>query len=520
MNDVTTSSAVTARVVQSLSSTLGPQRYALWFDRTAQLEHDAEREVLRVKVPSQFVADWIGKHFQRELRDALTHAGGGRSAVEVRVDAGAFGCREAEAGAPAAAGVREEAAEPAKPQAAAGLPGRHSLGDFIVGPCNELAYRAAVRMAEGEISGDRGVNGGVGGGGGGGVGVVQPPLFVHGSCGQGKTHLLQGLCRRASECWPGARVLYTTGEMFTNAYIAAVRSNGLEGYRRRMRRLDLIAVDDLHFIANKRATQQEFLHMFGELELAGARVVLASDCHPKQIKQMSDALVSRCAGGLVVEVKRPDEATRRAMVSGFAARRGMELNAGVLETLTGRGYESVREIEGTLTRVRAVMMLGGGRGPVASSLCSSASQWRGRGGGEGPVVVDRAVLEAAYPAMADGGGTRGTPRPRRPVRFEAVLEAVCRRTGVDRERVLGSGRHRLAVLGRSLLVHLLREMTPMSYPEIATAMGRRTHSTAVTADKRLRGQMESGEAAELPGGVEPVSLVGVVEGLKGELART
>ena len=116
--------------------------------------------------------------------------------------------------------------------------------------------------------------------------------------------------------------------MFTNDFIAAVRSQTLDAYRKRMRRLDLIAVDDVHFIANKKATQQEFLHMFGELELAGARVVLASDAHPKQIRQMSEALVSRCAGGLVVEVKRPDPQTRREMVRVLAARGGMELRSG------------------------------------------------------------------------------------------------------------------------------------------------------------------------------------------------
>ncbi len=106
--------------------------------------------------------------------------------------------------------------------------------------------------------------------------------------------------------------LYTTGEQFTNEYITAVRTNKLERFRKWIRSLDLLAVDDIHFIANKQATQQEFLHSFDQIELGGRQLVLASDSHPKLIKQFSDALVSRCVRGLVVPIKPPD--TKRARV--------------------------------------------------------------------------------------------------------------------------------------------------------------------------------------------------------------
>ena len=300
----------------------------------------------------------------------------------------------------------------------------------MVGPSNELAFTAAYRLIEdgpdpAEIN----------------------PLFIHGGCGLGKTHLLQGICRRMLQTRPQAKVLYTTGEQFTNDFLSAMRVNKVEGFRRRIRRLDLLAVDDVHFLANKQATQQEFLHSFDAIELGGARVVLASDCHPKLIKQFSDALVSRCVRGMVVHVQPPDRQTRVKIISALAQRRGMELMDNAVDELAQRCAGSVRDIEGTLTKLYALARL---CDPVAENRRSSVHR-------SGRPRVGHALIGRLLDCEAQH-------RPHRVIRFDEIVSAVADQIGVARSMLLGSSRHRHVVLARNLVVHLARQLTSTELP--------------------------------------------------------
>jgi chromosomal replication initiator protein len=509
--DVTTATSpmdVSARLADRLATTFGPRRYELWFKRSARFAYNGDHGRLRVSVPSRFVADWIARNFGDQLDQAVRCELGDDVRVEVCVDpagfapappgsattpgstttAGSTRVNGSAAGRVAAradgaattpfAGAVLHASPPsiglqpfpaaampprrAVTPTASGVPLRHALDDFIVGPSNQLAHAAAARLID-----DHG----------------QPahPVFIHGGCGLGKTHLLQGVCsayikrHQASRLAP-PRVLYTTGEQFTNDYITAVRTNKLDAFRKRVRSLDLLAVDDVHFIANKQATQQEFLHSFDQIELGGARVILASDCHPKLIKQFSEALISRCVRGLVVQVHRPDAATRIKLVESLAQRRGLRLAAGVAQVLADRCEGSVREIEGLLTKLSA----------LASLPMMGRSAIGGTGGaGPGGAAIGHAVLRQLFdhdPAAA---------RPRKPVRFETILAGVCEQFGVTRQQVLGSSRHKHVVLARQMAIHLAREMTPMSYPEIAAAMDRPNHSTVITAAQRAQKQLKA-----------------------------
>ena len=379
-------------------------------------------------------------------------------------------------------------------------PLRHRLEDFVVGRCNELAYAAALaltpaaegRPGEGDaddpraatLDGDAGPVERTPAGGGG--------LFLHGGCGVGKTHLLQGVCRRKLEQSPEARVLYTTAESFTNAYITAVRNNRLDTFRRQLRRLDLLAIDDVEFFANKDKTQQEFLHCFDHIELAGARVVMASDSHPKLIKRFSEALVSRCVQGLVVQVHAPDVATRRTLVQRLAGRRGLVIQPGLEERVVAHAGASVRELEGVVAQLHALASLDQPQGPTRR--------------------IHRALVDKLAASQRELGSTR-------PVRFEEIQATVCQQFQVDPRQVLGSSRHRMVVLARAILIHLARQTTTLSFPEIAAAMGKSSHSTVVTASQRMAGQLEANDPLLLPGRAEPTTPVQLVEDVRQALLR-
>jgi chromosomal replication initiator protein len=509
---------VAARIAQRLERSLGTQRYRMWFERSARFAFDDQSHSLGVAVPNRFVADWIGRHFEQDLRSAAVAEAGEGVALQVRVEPDLF--NNAAHGSAAAAPVdRETRPQPSSPRSAlaqvqtlestrrnlplvndspvrtpaldgSGPSGylRHRLDDFIVGPSNELAFAAAVRFVE-----DDAVH----------AAQAGQTLFIHGGCGLGKTHLLQGVCRRLLEQQPDAAVHYTTGEQFTNAFLTAVRTSKIDAFRRRLRRLDLLAVDDVHFIANKAATQQEFLHSFDALELGGAKVVLASDCHPKLIKQFSEALVSRCVRGMVVQVSSPDAATRLKVIQVLAARRGLLLMDGVAETLAQHGRASggaggsVREIEGALVKLQALAQLDHQRIP--------ASAVNGNGT---PLRVGQAVLRQ----LLDESQRGSTPRL---IRLDTILKTVCDRLGVTAAQVNGRGRHRQVVHARALTIHLARQLTTMSFPEIAAAMGRPNHSTIITAAQRIQAQIESNtDTVILPATMEALTIKDLAQRLR------
>ncbi|MEO0474858.1 MAG: DnaA/Hda family protein [Planctomycetota bacterium] len=462
MTAITHAIDIESRIAESLRESLGQQKFAMWFDGTTRIVYDQEADVLRVTAPNPFTGSWIERHFSADLRDAAKAATGEPTELDIRIEQDSK-----PSDTPAANNglridrplIMSETEKPLTPKPQPGHSLKHRLKQFVTGPSNQLAYAAAHRAAD----------------------LTDPtashPVFLHGSCGVGKTHLLQGICAQAREANPNAKVIYMTAEQFTNDFIAAVRTNKLEGFRRKIRRLDLLAIDDVHFFACKEKTQVEFLCCFEENDLAGARVVLASDKHPKQISSFSEALVSRCVRGLVVEMKDPDSDTRRAVLTELARRRNLLMQPVVLDLLSQRYEGSVREIEGVLAQLHALASLPHRGKPIQPGQ---------------PMVVGRELVDQ-LPDFS-------MPIVRKPIRFNTIVKAVCNRLGVEASQLAGSSRHKFLVLARSLSVYLARELTTMSYPEIAHAMGRKNHSTVITADQRLRRQISDDQPIMLPAG--------------------
>lgn len=367
---------------------------------------------------------------------------------------------------------------------------KYRLESLVVGESNRLAYNAAVQMAEGAADA-----------------AGQPALgllFIHGPCGVGKTHLASGIALRYRERHPGASVRYVSAEAFMNDYVAAVRAGDVEKFRRSYRRVDLLCIDDVHFLSSKQSTQGELLHTLDEIARGGARVVLVSDEHPRQIRQFSAALVSRFMAGMVAQVGAPDAELRRKVVRLFASGRGLSLEDTAVDVIVertaprpGQAPMSVRDIEGLLTKIDAVHRLApeyarGGAAPVG-------------GVGSGPGKVGVLVVERAMgPTPSVGGPT--SVRTARPVRIETIIVHTCTALAIDAGDLSGKTRHKRVVAARAVITYLARQFTTMSFPEIARAIGRPNHSTVITALQRLQRQLEADEPVEAPGAPEARTL--------------
>lgn len=362
---------------------------------------------------------------------------------------------------------------------------RYDLDQLVVGNSNRLAHGAALRLVQEEDA------------------HHYSPLFIHGGCGIGKTHLVKGIAARYRRLHPGHVVRYTTGEAFTNEFITAVRSGKLDRFRRTFRGVHLLCIDDAQFFANKDATQSELLHTFDALNLRGARIVLAADAPPRALGLLNEHLVSRLVSGIVARVDQPDPELRTRIVRRLASQRGLRLDEHAEQLIAGVGglrqsNISVRELEGRLTRVEAFQRL----------MPSRSGDTEGR--------IGVLVVRKALGLDADG---RMHGRPRRPIRVDRIIKVACETLGVEPDTLLGRARHKRVVMARSITAHLARRLTTLSFPEIARAMARPNHSTIVTANARIRKQIEQGQQVRLGPEFDGVSVGELCEQIAEDVQR-
>ena len=489
-----------SRLADAIAEKVGPERFHVWFSNSTRLE--MRNDALEIACPNDFISEWIGRNFARHIADAAQEVLGCTVPVTYLVVPELFDVRTDEDGVPVAdlveravsTAVKTAAARPVRPSVATRQPGdrplvrppsatpgrpggpvvsqadavnlavprpgnhagnggnhnhafaprprlRHDLASFVVGPSSQLAFNTVNYVSEFP-------------------GSQYNPLFVHGNCGLGKTHLLQGLCKRFAEHHPTKRWMYMTGEEFTNDFLVALRSNKVDSFRRRMRDLDLLVIDDVHFLGGKKATQEEFLHTFNAIEAGGRQVVMASDNHPKLIEEFGESLVNRFVSGMVVRIDPPNAATRAELLRSLAVRAGVVLGEDVIAWVARRVTQSVRELEGAVTRIAAHAKLT-------------------------QVPADLSLAQAALGDLDQ--------KHVAPVRPEHVMQAVCDYFGLEHKDLMSGRRQRTISLARSVAMYLVRKNAKLSFPEIGNRMGKRNHSTVISACRRIEAAVGTNE---------------------------
>ena len=452
---------IVRNILTGLQESIGPQRFNAWFRHGASLS--IEDGHVKLSVPNPFVANWIDTHYQSELVAVVAEQSGKAMPVIITVDPSLTGTirrsdldRQAEMVAKATTGR----SRPRRPLQPVGL--RYKLKDFVVGQSNKLAYSAALAV----------------------TGQAQAPfghLFVHGPCGVGKTHLLQAICNELPSMRRGGKPVacrYVTAEQFTNEFISALRAKRVDKFRALYRKLGLLAIDDVHFLAAKKATQDEFLHTFNAIESAGNQIVMASDARPRLVGQLNPQLVSRFVAGMVVRIDLPDRAVRMEILRRRARKLKLKVATEVLEYVAMQIRGSVRELEGALIKLAALAALDGGS--ISLSIATAAL--------------------ADHLARTDSAITLGD--------IEAVVATFF---GVTPADIHSTRRTRTVCVARMVAMFLARRHTPMSFPEIGRFMGK-NHSSVVLAIQRMEKLLAS--KAELtwttPTGPKSVAAEGLV----------
>jgi chromosomal replication initiator protein len=415
-------------ISQRLREALNPSTYDTWFAATSAIEATDERLV--VGVPNEFTKAWIEGHFGSLLNAAAAeHA----LVVELRVAL-------AEAVAAAAEEEPEPEEEPAPlPPVAVSFPGvlnpRYTFDLFVIGPSNRFAHAAALAVAEAPAQ-------------------AFNPLFIYGSTGLGKTHLLQAVAQYVLQQHPRLSVRYVTTETVLNEFVDALRDKSMVGFKGRYRTCDVLLIDDIQFIEGKNQLQEEFFHTFNSLYEAGKQIIISSDRQPRELATLEARLRTRFEWGLITDVQPPDLETRMAILRKKVVTERLNVSdPDVLTFIADRVTSNIRELEGALTRVIAYASLTGR--PIS-------------------VEVARDVLKDVFP-----GGER------RAITIEQIQQAVADTYGVSLADLRGDKRPQAIVLPRHIAMYLSRELTDMSLPKIGAKFGGRDHATVMYGVNRI-----------------------------------
>jgi chromosomal replication initiator protein len=314
------------------------------------------------------------------------------------------------------------------------LNSRYTFRTFIVGSANRLAHAASLSVAERP-------------------GEAYNPLFLYGGVGLGKTHLMHAVGNAVVQRFPRKRVVYATSEKFTNDFITSIQQGRIDDFRARYRKIDLLLIDDIQFIADKERTQEEFFHTFNAIHEDGKQIVLSSDRPPKQIVTLEERLRSRFEWGLIADLTAPDLETRIAILRTKSEEQGVRVGSEALEFIARKVASNIRELEGALNRIVAYASMQGM-----------------------PVSVDL--------AQAVLSNVLYSPR-KRAVTPERIALAVADYYDVELESLRGQKRDRAIVVPRQIAMYLMREETDVSLLRIGAELGGRDHSTVLHACRKI-----------------------------------
>ena len=301
--------------------------------------------------------------------------------------------------------------------------------NFVTGPCNRLPHAASVAVAEQP-------------------GKAYNPLFIHGGVGLGKTHLLQAVCQKVLERQPDARILYLSCDSFINQFITAVETGEMNQFRHRYRHVDMLVIDDIHFLAGRDRTQEEFFHTFNTLYQQQKQIILSADCPPSEIPELEERLVSRFNWGLVARIEKPCYETRVAILQKKARMRGLLLPEDVVCYVAAKVENNTRELEGAITKIQGMGMLQGGN-------------------------IDIELAKAAL-------GESGTPEQKR-ITIQQIFDAVTKYYNVRLSDLQSKKRHKSIAFPRQVCMFLARRHTRYSLEEIGGYFGGRDHTTVLHA---------------------------------------
>ncbi|MBN1913077.1 MAG: chromosomal replication initiator protein DnaA [Candidatus Omnitrophica bacterium] len=417
------------KAAEYLKEKLGDTTFATWIMPLVPKAQN-ETQVL-LEAPDKFFKEWVEKHYLGLIKEALQESSGAKAAVQLCVN-------------PAGKSVKNNI-EQIRPKSKIQLPvdtsnlnSRYTFENFVVGPSNRHAHAYSQAVADGPAK-------------------AYNPLFIYGGVGLGKTHLLQAICHKIrNQSEENLRIYYISSERFTNELIDAIQHHSTGSFRQKYRNVDVLVIDDIHFIAGKESTQEEFFHTFNTLYDAHKQIIISSDRPPKEIANLQSRLVSRFGWGLTTDIQPPDLETRVAILKKKIEREPVDVEDEVIFFIAQLIKTNIRELEGALIRT------------IAYSLLE-----------EKPITLDLAK-EVLKDLLKE---------PQKLITVDFIQRCVAEEFGITLHDLKTRRRYKTMVLPRQVAMYLSRELTDLSLPEIGNFFGGKDHTTVLHAFNKIKGEI-------------------------------
>lgn len=413
-----------------LKNRLGETAFDTWILPLKPTAKDDSCVIL--EAPDTFFKDWVEKHYGQPINEVLNSL----SPVKITVDL--------RAGAPAqnTAGDTARTAHTyqAKLPDSLALNPRYTFDNFIIGPSNRHSHAYSLAVADSPAK-------------------TYNPLFIYGGVGLGKTHLIQAVCHRIQSSSAGRlKICYLPSERFTNELIDAIQHHSTPSFRQKYRNVDVLVIDDIHFIAGKESTQEEFFHTFNALYDAHKQIIFSSDRPPKEISNLQDRLVSRFGWGLTTDIQPPDLETRVAILKKKIEREPVSVPDEVIFFIAQLIKTNIRELEGALIRT------------IAYSL-----------------LEEKEInLELAKEALKDL-----LKEPKKLITIDFIQRCVAEEFGLSLQELKTKRRNKQVVIPRQIAMYISRELTDLSLPEIGDCFGGKDHTTVLHSYNKIKSALNS-----------------------------
>jgi len=425
-------------VLGEIELNLSKANFTTWFKNTYISSCEDNKVV--ICVPNTFTKAWLEKKYHTEIANAFKNVGG-KEIKEIYY--------KVETKKPGAIDdilkkikIKKSDDVIDKPTTVNrfGLNSRYTFDNFIVGKGNELAHAACQAVAANP-------------------GHAYNPLFIYGGVGLGKTHLLQAIGHELSK--KTDKILYVTCEKFTNDYIQAVRNGRAKDFKDLYRNVDLLLIDDIHFMGGKDGTQEEFFHTFNELHQTNKQIVISSDRPPKAIPALEKRLLSRFEWGMIADIIQPDLETRIAILEAKCKEKNYKLGEEILNYIANNIQNNIRELEGALNRIIAYYEFNNSQPTIDTT---------------------KNILSG----IISNFKTRSTTP-------KVIIESVAKYYDINIKDIIGKSRKKELVIPRQIVMYLMREEINASYPTIGQELGGRDHTTAMHAYGKISKEVEENE---------------------------
>jgi len=425
-------------VLAQIQLNISEANFATWFKNTRILSREGESVL--ISVPSSFVKEWIESKYKKTILKILR----GQDQKIKKIDF-VVGKANPEKERLSLVSVNDEQPELKILQInKAGLNSRYTFENFVVGSFNELAHAAAQAVSENP-------------------GIVYNPLFIYGKVGLGKTHLLQAIGNEIIKRFPEKEIKYIPAERLVSGIISAIRNRTIETFKKSHRKIDVLIIDDIQFLAGKEKTQEEFFHIFNALYQNQKQIVLSSDRPPKAIPALAERLRSRFEGGMIADIGYPDLETRIAILKAKTQDRKNSLSENIYNFLASTIQTNIRELEGALNRVVLYQK----------------------------THNKKITLEEAKSLLK-----KTTSSPLQKITLKKIIQTVADFYDLKERDLVSNSRRKEIVRPRQIAMYLQRIKLQSSYPSIARKFGGKDHTTAIYAFKKISKELQEDEALE------------------------